>query len=91
MNSVAYDMVLTALGSPVRRQILVHLIDGNLSVKSIKELFDVTGPAVLFHLRLMHDAGLIQRNGSGRYLRYALVKGRLREAFEAFLSVVDPG
>ena len=85
-----YDKALTALGSPVRRQILVHLLDGDLSVKRIKELFHVSGPAVLFHLRLLHDAGLIQRKGSGRDLRYTLVKGRLRDAFDTFLNLVDP-
>jgi predicted transcriptional regulator len=78
------DKTFHAFDSPVRRQILVYLSDGDLSYSEIKQQFDVTGPATLYHLRTLLAGGLIRRYGPSRTAKYTLVKGNLVETFSAF-------
>src|SRR6185436_20982267 len=50
-----------ALADPTRRAILARLADGAASVKELAAPFDMSGPAVSKHLRVLERAGLIQR------------------------------
>ena len=59
------DLALRALAEPHRRQILDVLRGRELSSGSIAAHFDVTGPAISQHLRVLTEAGLVSMRRSG--------------------------
>ncbi len=65
------DTVLRALAEPRRRAILDMLRTNELSSGSIAARFDVTGPAVSQHLKVLAEAGLVsvRRSGTRRLYR----------------------
>ena len=62
------DTVLRALAEPRRREILDMLRTNELSSGGIAARFDVTGPAISQHLRVLTEAGLVsmRRDGTRR-------------------------
>jgi len=63
---------LDALGSSIRRDILVALRERPLAVHEIAELFPVSRPAISRHVRLLEDAGLVEAAREGREARYSV-------------------
>ena len=51
---------LDALGSPIRRDILLALRDRPLAVGELAERFPVSRPAISKHLRVLEEAGLVE-------------------------------
>lgn len=82
------DKVFAALDSDVRRQILVYLSTQQLTFNEIKSRFPYSSPAILYHLRMLQEAGFILRNGSGRACRYRLMEDAVVRALGDFLATV---
>lgn len=90
MTSVALEagardplsLVFAALADPTRRAILARLKGGPVTVGELGRPFEMTGPAVSKHLRVLERAGLVQRERNGRLSRCALDAAGLREAAE---------
>src|SRR5437879_10171182 len=55
------DAVFAALADPTRRAILTRLAVGEASVSEIAAPFEMSQPAVSKHLRVLEQAGLIER------------------------------
>jgi DNA-binding transcriptional ArsR family regulator len=55
------SLVFAALADPTRRAMLIRLRRGPATVTEIGEPFDMTGPAVSKHLRVLERAGLVSR------------------------------
>lgn len=55
------SQTFAALADPTRRAILKRLTAGPANVKELAEPFDMSGPAVSKHLRVLERAGLIRR------------------------------
>lgn len=55
------DAVFAALADPTRRQILARLAHGEASVKDLAAPFDISQPAISKHLKVLENAGLIER------------------------------
>jgi DNA-binding transcriptional ArsR family regulator len=55
------SLVFAALADPTRRAMLTRLRRGPATVTEIGEPFDMTGPAVSKHLRVLERAGLVSR------------------------------
>lgn len=80
MNSAALDATFSALADPTRRAILASLTQGPASVKDLARPFDISGPAIARHLKVLETAGLISRSRSAQ-LRPAKLESRaLKEA-----------
>ncbi|MEN3378733.1 MAG: hypothetical protein V7604_4088 [Hyphomicrobiales bacterium] len=69
MERIAYasrggdlDAVFAALADPTRRAILSRLAGGEASVNEIAAPFDISQPAVSRHLKVLEQAGLIERD-----------------------------
>ena len=62
---------LHALVAPRRREILRLVKDREMTSGTIASHFDVSGPAISQHLRVLHDAGLVseRREGARRWYR----------------------
>src|SRR5882672_59583 len=56
-----------ALADPTRRAILARLADGEASVKELARPFDMSGPAISKHLKVLERARLIVR---GRHAQW---------------------
>ena len=56
-----------ALADPTRRAILARLATGSASVKELSIPFEMSGPAVSKHLRVLERAGLIQRGHEAQW------------------------
>lgn len=55
------NAVFAALADPTRRAILVRLASGDASVSELAAPFEMSQPAVSKHLRVLAQAGLIER------------------------------
>jgi DNA-binding transcriptional ArsR family regulator len=56
------DAVFAALADPTRRAILSRLAAGEASVNEIAAPFEISQPAVSRHLKVLEQAGLIERD-----------------------------
>ena len=72
--------VFAALADPTRRAILARLALGETSVTDLAEPFEMSMPAVSKHLRVLENAGLVER---GRQAQYRPVKLRAEPLKEA--------
>jgi DNA-binding transcriptional ArsR family regulator len=63
---VNIDNVFHALGDPTRRAILDKLCEGPLSVSQLAMPLDITLTAVVQHLQVLEESGLVQTETVGR-------------------------
>lgn len=56
-----------ALADPTRRAILARLALGETSVSKLAEPFDISGPAISRHLKVLEHAGLIARGREAQW------------------------
>ena len=68
------------MGDRTRRAILSRLAASPGTVTELAEPFEMSLPAVSKHLRVLLDAGLIQKERDGRLHRCSLEAGSLRPA-----------
>ena len=57
----------SALADPTRRAILARLALGETTVSELAEPFDMSGPAVSKHLKVLEKAGLISRSRDAQW------------------------
>jgi DNA-binding transcriptional ArsR family regulator len=75
------DRVFAALVDPTRRAILARLEEAqSLTISAIAEPFAIKLPAVMKHLDVLGDAGLVTRSKQGRTVDVRLSPAPLREA-----------
>jgi DNA-binding transcriptional ArsR family regulator len=60
------DRIFQALGDPMRRTIVEKLSHGPISVSRLAEPLDITLAAVVQHLQILEDSGLVQTEKVGR-------------------------
>ena len=89
-NDDSTSDVFTALSSPVRRQILQELRDGELAAGDIAGRFPVSGPTISRHLSVLRGAGLVTERRDANRILYSLVGDRLALSVGDFLSAVCP-
>ncbi|MCC3859599.1 ArsR/SmtB family transcription factor [Pseudemcibacter aquimaris] len=56
------DAIFAALADPTRRAILKRLSDGEASVGELASPFAMSQPAISKHLKVLENAGLVERN-----------------------------
>jgi len=61
-----------ALADPTRRALLARLATGAATVGELAEPFDMSLPAVSRHLKVLTDAGLIERHTEAQWRRCEL-------------------
>ena len=80
-----------ALGDPVRLRLLSLIAargGGDVCVCDLTEPFDVTGPTISHHLRVLREAGLIDCERRGTWVYYWIVPAAVA-TLSRFLDV-DP-
>src|SRR5580704_6721657 len=77
------NQIFSVLSDPTRRAILMRLADQRaVSVSELAEPFDIKLPAVMKHLDVLDDAGLIRRSKTGRTVTVKLRPEPMREAMD---------
>jgi DNA-binding transcriptional ArsR family regulator len=75
------DRTFAALADPTRRALLARLSEGDgLSVSELAEPFPMSLPAVMKHLDVLSDAGLVVRSKSGRIVSCQLEAAPMQNA-----------
>lgn len=83
--------VLKAAGEDTRLRLLALLADGDHSVKDLTAILDQSQPRVSRHLKLLADAGLVQRHAEGAWAYYRLApEGQGADLARWLTARVDP-
>ncbi len=82
-SDAALDRTFAALSDPTRRALVMRLAaQPDLSVSELAAPFQMSLPAVMKHLAVLSDAGLVERSKTGRTVACRLDAAPMREAFE---------
>jgi ArsR family transcriptional regulator len=71
-----------ALGDPVRLQLMSQIAsapDGEVCVCDLTPGFDLTGPTISHHLKVLREAGLIEGDRRGTWVYYRAIPGKLAD------------
>jgi DNA-binding transcriptional ArsR family regulator len=81
-SEMSLDLSVTfgALADPTRRAILARLTSGEATVSELGEPFEMSGPAISKHLKVLERAGLISRGREGQWRPCRLVAAPLKDA-----------
>ena len=82
---------LRAIGEETRLRIVALLQHGELTVTDLTEICGQSQPRISRHLKLLADAGLVDRHREGAWVYFAIVAdGPLRELADDVLTSIDP-
>ncbi len=73
-----------ALSSPVRREILNILKDGEKNAGQLSEKFNMTDATISHHLSILKQADLVRDEKRGKYIYYELNMSVIQEIFLYF-------
>src|SRR5471032_3170166 len=83
---------LRAAGEPTRLRILALLVREELAVLELSRILGQSQPRVSRHLKLLAEAGLVERFPDGAWVFYRLAPGSPARRFgEEALAMIDPG
>jgi ArsR family transcriptional regulator len=89
-RAVELARVFKAMGDPVRLRLLSLIAShdgGEACVCDLSEVFELTGPTISHHLKVLREAGLITGDRRGTWIYYRVRPDALRLASE----VLAPG
>ena len=82
--------VLKAVAEPTRLRLLALLARGELNVKDLTRILNQSQPRISRHLRLLAEAGLIERAPEGSWVYFRLAEGGPgREVASEVLQLLD--
>ena len=82
MTSDPLSITFAALADPTRRAILGRLALGEASVTELGKPFEMSLPAVSKHLKVLENAGLIERGRDAQWRPCRLAPSPLKDAAE---------
>ena len=85
-QAVELSQVFKAMGDPVRLQLLSLIAShegGEACVCDPSGVFDLTGPTISHHLKVLREAGLIEGDRRGTWIYYRAVPAALAAASDA--------
>ena len=86
-SDLTLDARFSALADPTRRAILAQLAKGEATVTELAKPFEMTQSAVSQHLKVLEDAGLIDRRVDGTRRPRRLAKDGI-EAMDQWLAML---
>jgi DNA-binding transcriptional ArsR family regulator len=73
------SVTLAAIADPTRRAILERLAEGEAMVGELAEPFEMSLPAISKHLKVLEQAGLIERGRDAQWRPCRIAAGPLKE------------
>jgi DNA-binding transcriptional ArsR family regulator len=80
MQTDQLSATFSALADPTRRAILAKLAKGEATVGDLAKPFDMTLPAVIKHLKVLENAGLVKKERSAQWRPCHLEAKPLKQA-----------
>ncbi|OUR76894.1 transcriptional regulator [Alphaproteobacteria bacterium 46_93_T64] len=80
MTSNPLSLIFAALADETRRQILEQLATGEKSAGELAKPFAISAPAISRHLKVLENAGLIERKIDAQWRRCSLNAGGFKQA-----------
>ena len=77
----------TALADPIRRRVLLLLLDGPSYPSELLAELDTSQPNLSNHLACLRGCGLVRATREGRQVRYELASDRLAHALLDLVAV----
>ena len=74
------NLTFSALADPTRRAIVARLAAGEATVGELARPFEISGPAISRHLKVLEEARLIERRVEAKWRVCSLRRDRLAEA-----------
>ena len=74
------DQIFFALSDSTRRGILARLAEGTTTIGELAKPYNISSPAISRHMRILEQAGLVDRKKSGRQHHCSLSPEGLRSA-----------
>ena len=91
LSSATALAALRAIGEDTRLRLVALLRHGELTVTDLTEICGQSQPRISRHLKLLADAGLVDRHREGAWVYFALVAdGPLRQIADDVLDTIDP-
>jgi ubiquinone/menaquinone biosynthesis C-methylase UbiE/DNA-binding transcriptional ArsR family regulator len=84
------NAALKAAGEPTRLRILALLSEAELTVSDFTEILGQSQPRISRHLRLLAEAGLLQRFREGSWAFFGLAERGVGELGRALIEQLDP-
>ena len=81
------DRLGLALADPIRRAVLVRLLDGTQRPSDLADAIGTSRSNLSNHLTCLRGCGLIRAERSGRHQHYDLVSDQLADALRSLLVV----
>jgi DNA-binding transcriptional ArsR family regulator len=78
--TIDLDLVFQALADATRRAIVVRLCDGPASVSELAKPFAMSLPAIVQHLQVLENSGLVRSEKIGRVRTCSIVPATVRLA-----------
>jgi ArsR family transcriptional regulator len=91
-QAVELARVFKAMGDPVRLRLLSLIAShegGEACVCDLTDVFDLTGPTISHHLKVLREAGLIAGERRGTWVFYRVRPDALRSAAQLLTLDVD--
>jgi len=66
INDTQLDLVFGALSDATRRSMLARLSEHDMNITTLAEPYGISQPAISRHVRVLEEAGLIERRKKGR-------------------------
>jgi len=82
--------VFEALSSTPRRLILHYLSESSLTAGEIAERFEMSRPSPSKHLKLLENAGLVESEKQGQFVRYFITEDNLVNTLVNFATDFCP-
>ncbi|QCP00560.1 winged helix-turn-helix transcriptional regulator [Arthrobacter sp. 24S4-2] len=74
------DAIFQALADPTRRAIIVRLCEGPASVSELARPFTMSLPAIVQHVQVLENSGLVRTEKTGRVRSCSIVPASVRLA-----------
>lgn len=84
-SAAAVDRVFHALGDPTRRAIVEKVSKGRVSVSELAKPLDITLAAVVQHLQILEESGLVQTEKIGR-VRFCRIESAGLKVMEEWIA-----
>lgn len=83
------DRIGVALADPIRRDVLVRLLDGSKCPSDLADVIGTSRSNLSNHLACLRGCGLIVAERVGRHLHYELVSEQLSDALRSLVHVAS--
>ncbi len=81
---------LKAVAEPTRIRLLAIIADGECNVTELTSILSQSQPRVSRHLKLMVDAGLVERHKEGNWVLFRLARGDIAADILKHVPAADP-